>query len=1318
MAKKIKVEVDLEDKQAKKKLEDLTNKKYKVDLDVDSNGVKNVNEQVQKLGNTASSTTTVFGKLKNAISNTFSFNKITTTGYLAVLNEINQAGKNAKETIQELDSAITDLSVAMNGTRAEASEYIKTLNKQAIELKTTTKSVTDASDAWLRQGKTVDETETLIKDSLVLSKVGKIDSADATDYLTSALNGYKLEAKDAISVIDKLISVDAASASEAGGLALSMSRTASAADMAGVSMDKLISWLAVVKETSRDADQSVGNMMKTMLSRMNQVKAGKFIDEETGEPLNDMEKVLNKVGIAMRDANGQFISSEKIIDELGQKWSTFDSVTQRAIATQLGGAYQYEKVIALLSNYGDALKYAEIAAESSGSAMQKFNESYLGSLEAKQNTLQASFESMIMNSDFDEVYGGILEATTALVNFINETNALKDAMSGLTIGAGIKAFIAIKGGINEAYIELNKFQNALKIVKKTEISTESFERLKLLCDGLSKSQMKLVLSTNQLSVEQKKELLMASSLSEEEATLQLQTWNMAKANNGLTTSTTSVSNAFKGLWSTIKANKFMLITSAIMIGVSAINKYKETLENARSAAEDAKSTLSDMNKSVTDNGSWLAENTDRYKELSEGVNSLGQNVSLTDEEFKEYNTLTNEIAEMFPTLVTGYTDTGDAILSCKNNVDLLTKAYEEQKQAAQDSVLQKSNDLWAGFKADTTKSNIFSNGGLSKVSELQSLQKMINGQVKDISNGALAQILNNAGVDKVNGNNRAKLVKQIEENKQLLLSYVRTLQSTLDASTSQITPIIDAFLGDNKDFQKFDSQTQNSIKQIADNMGYEFYSQFENTNELVNWIDNTLVPAFQNADTKNLLTKLFSLNKEDMPVSEYVQEINSLIEQIANAIGGEPDKIKVKLGFDFVDTDEELLNKAKKKVDEAFSNNSLNVGSVSLDPSKLVNKDELKKWIDTLSSEDLKLIAKGEIKFDENTTVESAKQALDAAKKAVDESSNSLFSDFDGTDIGERLQYISSQFEEGKISYKDYFDSLQNEIENVDFSNYTDSIEEANAASQIFFTDSMQQVSSGLSDLVESFDNGQISASEYIDGYESIAETLSSLTDSLQENSEAWNENGQAIDSGLSSELDSTQEALDNSIARIDELKDSIYSMSEIMSGSLDIDSDEYSAHIQVVAEDLANIVAQSGEMAEQIKSTLGTTTEEIADNMSENVDNQSLAAQAIVANTNTAISDMASSVGKLFDTLGKEISNFNVNVSFAPKKISSTEVDMGILGKHKLPKVEFELKASGKSLSSVGAAISGFGKDLKNNLESQKISLNDLMNPSSNVSA
>lgn len=375
MSKTIKVNVDLDDKEAKQKLKDLQEGKYKVDLDVNVDGAKQATQTLNQMGTSGKTTTTVFGKLKNAIADTFSSGKLAMTGYFAILKSIGSAADNAKKTIDKYDKSITDLSVAMNGTREEASQYIQTLNKQAIVLKTTTKSASDAADTWLRQGKSVAETETLIQDSLVLSKVGQIESADAADYLTSALNGYKLEAKDAIGVIDKLTAVDAVSASESGGLAVSMSKAASAADMAGVSMDKLVGWIATVKETTRAADEEVGNSLKTMLSRMNQVKAGKFIDEETGESLNDFEKVLGKIGIVLRDANGQFISSEKVLDELGQKFNTLDSVTQRAVATALGGSYQYAKVIALLSNYDKALKYTETAENSAGSAMKKFETS-------------------------------------------------------------------------------------------------------------------------------------------------------------------------------------------------------------------------------------------------------------------------------------------------------------------------------------------------------------------------------------------------------------------------------------------------------------------------------------------------------------------------------------------------------------------------------------------------------------------------------------------------------------------------------------------------------------------------------------------------------------------------------------------------------------------------------------------------------------------------------------------------------------------------------------------------------------------------------
>lgn len=43
---------------------------------------------------------------------------------------------------------------------------------------------------------------------MVLSKVGMIESAEATEYLTSAMKGYKVEVDDAMGIIDKLTKID------------------------------------------------------------------------------------------------------------------------------------------------------------------------------------------------------------------------------------------------------------------------------------------------------------------------------------------------------------------------------------------------------------------------------------------------------------------------------------------------------------------------------------------------------------------------------------------------------------------------------------------------------------------------------------------------------------------------------------------------------------------------------------------------------------------------------------------------------------------------------------------------------------------------------------------------------------------------------------------------------------------------------------------------------------------------------------------------------------------------------------------------------
>lgn len=108
------------------------------------------------------------------------------TSYLAVLHEINKAGKEAKKTIQDIDKAITDLSIATNMSREATAGLVKEYNSYAKELKSTTLSVTSAADDYLRAGKTMSETKKLIEDSVMLSKLQTYGLTTAQTGLTVA----------------------------------------------------------------------------------------------------------------------------------------------------------------------------------------------------------------------------------------------------------------------------------------------------------------------------------------------------------------------------------------------------------------------------------------------------------------------------------------------------------------------------------------------------------------------------------------------------------------------------------------------------------------------------------------------------------------------------------------------------------------------------------------------------------------------------------------------------------------------------------------------------------------------------------------------------------------------------------------------------------------------------------------------------------------------------------------------------------------------------------------------------------------------------
>lgn len=476
------------------------------------------------------------------------------------------------------------------------------------------------------------------------------------------------------------------------------------------------------------------------------------------------------------------------------------------------------------------------------------------------------------------------------------------------------------------------------------------------------------------------------------------------------------------------------ISKVISKTVESIDNYIHRIDNLKEAAEQAKSDINELNESVFNNSNWISENVSNYEKLSKCVDALGKSINLTDDEFQEYNSLTNEIAEMFPQLVIGYTETGDAILSCKNNVDLLTKAYEEQKQATQDAVLAQSNTLFNGFKAETTDTDILNNG-LSKVDEYDALQKLlVSKNVSDVNNDELLSILNNAGLisNKWISKGKDELQKLVNENLSTLSAYSRTLQTSMESATSNITPIIDAYLDTNVDFNKYDKEVQNYVKQISRNMGYRFYSSFENESDLVNWIDNVLVPAFQSKDSQDLLSNLFTIDKDSMPISQYIDNINEIIGQIARKVDGDATQIKLHLGFDFVDTDQELIDAVKDKIIGSTDGVTAGVTSAISEAMQRANNQVAVDWVDSLTEEELKLANSDEFE----QALEDQKEKLDGAAlsandyeialQIVKDAQGRIDSDTPGisstTDILSQVESLSEGLDQLDKIYADVYD--------------------------------------------------------------------------------------------------------------------------------------------------------------------------------------------------------------------------------------------------------------------------------------------------------
>jgi hypothetical protein len=187
---------------------------------------KKIQSEISARGLTGNS---MFSEVKRGFSQISQF--VGTYGIL-------QSGMNkAQEMVQntyDVDSAMTQLQMATGVSNDKAKDLMKTYSDMGHQLKATGTDVAASSTEWMKQGQSVEKSNKLAESSIKLSKVGELSSENATKYLTSARKGYGItSAEDTLKIVDKMSSVDMASATDVGGLAEGMSEVATNANLAG-----------------------------------------------------------------------------------------------------------------------------------------------------------------------------------------------------------------------------------------------------------------------------------------------------------------------------------------------------------------------------------------------------------------------------------------------------------------------------------------------------------------------------------------------------------------------------------------------------------------------------------------------------------------------------------------------------------------------------------------------------------------------------------------------------------------------------------------------------------------------------------------------------------------------------------------------------------------------------------------------------------------------------------------------------------------------------------------------------------------------------
>ena len=347
------------------------------------------------------------------------------------INTLTGSVQKAWSFTKQLDTSLNDIMIVTGKSADEMERFAKKANDAAKNLGATTNQYAQAALIYYQQGLAEEDVMSRSNVTVKAANVTGQSAQAVSEQLTAIWNGYKVSAAEAEMYIDKVSAVAATTAADLEELSTGMSKVASAANAMGVDIDQLNAQLATIVSVTRQDSAVVGTALKTIYSRMGDLMVDG--EDEFGTKLGEVSSSLKTMGIDVLDAQGNLRDMGIVIEEVAAKWDTWTDAQQQAAAVAIAGKRQYNNLIALFENW-DMYESAKSTSETSVGTLQKQQETYLDSLDARFDKLQASAEELYLSLFDSDSFKTLLDSLTTVVQLVgNFTESIGGAGSVLSM---------------------------------------------------------------------------------------------------------------------------------------------------------------------------------------------------------------------------------------------------------------------------------------------------------------------------------------------------------------------------------------------------------------------------------------------------------------------------------------------------------------------------------------------------------------------------------------------------------------------------------------------------------------------------------------------------------------------------------------------------------------------------------------------------------------------------------------------------------------------------------------------------------------------